>query len=414
MDDEDILSSFRNAFVIDDQDLIYLDGNSLGRLPRATAAILQKTTEEEWGKQLIRSWNESWYEKAMHLGRKMAALIGAKEEEVIFCDNTSQNLFKLMYGALRYNKKRSGIVSDVYNFPSDIYLLQGLRSVFDDRHRIILTGNRDEIAPDPDQLFSAIDEDTALVTLSHVLFKSSCLYDMKEITAYAHSKGALVLWDLSHSAGAVPVDLNGCNADLAVGCSYKYVNGGPGSPAFLFVRKDLQDKIESPVWGWFGEHNPFAFSLDYQPATGIRKYMTGTPPILSLNAIEPGLDLLLEAGMEKVREKSLRQTGFLISMTEAVLFPLGFSLGSPKNQEERGSHVSIKHPEAYRICKALIEGRQNAVRVIPDFREPDNIRLGIAPLYTSFHEIYRALERIQEIVETKEYLDYPSSRDAVT
>ncbi|MFC2089793.1 kynureninase [Bacteroidota bacterium] len=413
-DNEDALSAFRNRFIVNDPDVIYLDGNSLGRLPVETPALLNRVIDSEWGDRLIRSWNEGWYTKSLQLGKKLATLIGAKEEEVIFCDNTSQNLFKLMYGALKHQSDRSGIVSDVYNFPSDIYILQGIRSVFKNKHKIILTGRKDAVSPDISKLVEAIDENTALLTLSHVLFKSSYLYNMQEITAYAHSKGAMVLWDLSHSAGALPIYLNGCNADMAVGCSYKYLNGGPGSPAFLYVREDLQEKIESPVWGWFGEYNPFSFSLDYRPATGIRKYMTGTPPILSLSAVEPGLDMMLEAGMDNVRRKSILQTEYLIKITKALLFPLGFTLGSPEDPEQRGSHVSLCHDEGYRICKALIENRSGTTVVIPDFREPDNIRLGITPLYTSFHEIYHAIDRIREIVVTEEFKRFPSERDAVT
>jgi kynureninase len=237
---------------------------------------------------------------------------------------------------------------------------------------------------------------------------------MKEVTEYAQKKGALVLWDLSHSVGAVPIRLNECNADLAVGCSYKYLNGGPGAPAFLYVREDLQEKITSPVWGWFGEENPFEFKLDYRPARGIRKFLAGTPPVISMSAIEPALDIILEAGIERIREKSIRQTEYMIELTDQLLTPLDFSVGSPRDPEKRGSHISIQHPEAYRICKAMIDPERGEYSVIPDFREPDNIRLGITPLYTSFEEIYRAVKLVEEITKSGLYQSYSLERNSVT
>jgi kynureninase len=237
---------------------------------------------------------------------------------------------------------------------------------------------------------------------------------MKEVTEYAQKKGALVLWDLSHSVGAVPIWLNECNVDLAVGCSYKYLNGGPGAPAFLYVRKDLQEKIPSPVWGWFGEENPFEFKLNYRPAKGIRKYLTGTPPVLSMSAIEPALDIILEAGMERIRQKSIQQTEYLLELTERLLVPLDFRIGSPLDPEKRGSHISVRHPEAYRICKAMIDPETGGYSVIPDFREPDNIRMGIAPLYTSFEEIFRAVKLVEEITKSGLYKSYSLERNSVT
>ena len=237
---------------------------------------------------------------------------------------------------------------------------------------------------------------------------------MKEITSLAHEKGAMILWDLSHSIGAVPGELNESNADLAVGCTYKYLNGGPGSPAFLYVRKDLQDKLSSPIWGWFGEKNPFDFELKYRPGEGIRRFLAGTPPILSLKAIEPTLDMMNETGMERLRKKSVSQSEFLLRLAEELLWPLGFQSGSPMDPEKRGSHVSLRHPEAYRICKALIDPDLGDVVVIPDFREPDNIRLGITPLYTTYTEIFMAVREIRNIVEDKLFLKYSSEREQVT
>jgi kynureninase len=413
-DEEDALSSFREKFLISDPEEIYLDGNSLGRMPKDAYELVNTVTEKQWGHNLIRSWNDGWYDKSIALGKKLAGLIGADQDEVVFCDNTSLNLYKLVYGALAYKTDRTKIISDVFNFPSDIYLLQGIKKAFNNRHEVVLIGNKKEIEPDLDELYAKIDTNTALVTLSHVVFKSAYMYDMREITKYAHSKGALVLWDLSHACGAVPIDLNDCNADMAVGCSYKYLNGGPGAPAFLYVKKELQGLIDSPVWGWFGDNKPFQFSLDYEPAQSIRKYMSGTPPIISLSAIEPGLDMILDAGIENIRNKSINQTEYLIQLTKELLFPLGFTLGSPINPDRRGSHVSICHPEAYRISSALIEPKNHKLKVIPDFREPDIIRMGITPLYTTFQEIFLSINRIREIIQSGEYKAYPLERNAVT
>ena len=242
------------------------------------------------------------------------------------------------------------------------------------------------------------------------------MYDIQDVTQLAQQQGALTLWDLSHSAGAVPLKLNEWNVDLAVGCTYKYLNGGPGSPAFLYVRKDLQDKLLPPIWGWFADRDPFAFNLDFTPADNISRYQISTPQILSMAGIEPALEILIEAGMDRLREKSVKQTQFLIDLADEILLPLGFKLGSPRDSANRGSHVSLRHPEAYRICRALIDPQpgDTNLKVIPDFRAPDNIRLGIAPLYTSFNDIYRALNRLKEIVEKVIYQNYSQSKLKVT
>ena len=414
LDASDKLAGFRDKFVINDPGTIYMDGNSLGRLNFSTQTVMEKLINEEWGNRLIQGWNEGWYEMPSRLGQKLAPLIGAKGNEVIFCDTTSQNLFKLIWGSLQYQNKRTKIISDVFNFPSDIYLLQGVRKLFQNKHELVLSGTGEGPEPGYDELFNLIDENTALVCLSHVLFKSAYMYDVQKITEHAHNKGAMVIWDLSHSVGAVPVELNKWNVDMAVGCSYKYLNGGPGAPAFLFVREDLQEKIESPVWGWFGEENPFEFQINYRPGKGMKKYLTGTPQIISLSAIEPAIDIIISAGIDKIREKSIAQTEYLIQLVQDLLYPYGFSLGSPLNINNRGSHVSVKHPEAYRISRAMIDKESGDYSVIPDFREPDNLRLGITPLYTSFKEVYLAIKLIENIVKHKLYKKYDISRNTVT
>ncbi|MFH0757229.1 MAG: kynureninase [Bacteroidota bacterium] len=414
LDQQDPLKRFRDRFAINDPSVIYLDGNSLGRLPLETVNYLDAAIREQWGDRLIRSWNEGWYQQSMRLGKKIAQIIGAHPEEVIVSDSTSVNLYKLAYGALKRMEGRSEILSDDMNFPSDLYVLQGLVKQFGNRHSLRLLKSADGVSSNLTELLRLISRQTALVTLSHVTFKSSYLYDMEKVTELAHMHGALVLWDLSHSVGAVPVSLKRANADMAIGCTYKYLNGGPGSPAFLYVRKELQEELENPIQGWFGEKNPFEFKLNYRTPQGIRKYLTGTPPVLSVSGLEPALDMVLEAGIETIRRKSLAQSEYLIDLASAWLFKHGFRLGSPEFSEKRGSHVSLKHAEAYRICKALIDPRVGEHVVIPDFREPNNIRLGITPLYTSYEEIFRAVEQLRYIIEQKIYNRYPQTRDTVT
>ena len=313
-------------------------------------------------------------------------------------------------GALGFRPDRHRIVSDVFNFPSDLYALQGCIRLLGNRHTLHLVPSADKITIDPQTLYNEIDRDTALVTLSHVVFKSGYLHDAKAVTERAHRMGALVLWDLSHSVGAVPIELDQWGIDLAVGCTYKYLNGGPGSPAFLYVRRDLEPALLSPMWGWYGEQAPFAFNLEYTRAKGIASFLVGTPPILSLLAMEPAVDLVLEAGIDSIREKSVRLTSYLMDLFDTALAPLGFTLGSPREASRRGSHVSICHPEGYRINQALI----TEMNVIPDFREPDNIRLGLSPLYTSFADVWEVVDRIRKTVERKSYLQYSATKSGVT
>lgn len=413
-DANDELKHFSERFFVADKNTIYLDGNSLGRLPLKTKALITEVTEKQWGTALIESWNRHWYEIPSRIGDKIAQIIGANPGEVIISDSTSVNLYKLVHAALNYQKEKTTVVSDVFNFPTDLYILQGILNEKGPNYKLVLAKSKDGISIDMQDLKEKITKKTALVVLSLVAFKSSFLYQAEKVTEWAHQHGALVLWDLSHAAGAIPVKLNKTGADLAVGCSYKYLNGGPGAPAFLFVKKELQEKLSSPIQGWFGHNQPFQFSLNFTPAQGIRKFLTGTPPVLSLMAIEPGLDLLEEAGMEKLREKSIKQTEYFIFLTKGKLEKYGFIAGSPSDYQNRGSHISLKHPEGYRICQALIQPKNNAVKVIPDFREPDNIRFGITPLYTTFSEIWQTINRLKEIMESGEYQSFSEIRDSVT
>ena len=414
LDAKDDLAAFRNEFVIADPKLIYLDGNSLGRLPRRTVDFMKNVIENEWGDRLIRIWNDGWVNSPTELGAKIAKLVGAHADEIIITEATSINLFKLAVAALKAKNGRSKIISDTLNFPSDLYILQGVINLLGNTHHLDLLPSTDGITIASKETGNAIDNDTALVSLTHVAFKSSFMYDMETVTEQAHRVGALILWDLCHSAGAVPVDLNGTNVDLAIGCTYKYLNGGPGAPAFLYVRRDLQAQLMQPMWGWFASKKPFDFELDFTPADDMSRFRIGTPPMLSMKAVEPALDIILDAGMTRLRKKSLNQTEYLIYLADEWLTPLGFTLGTPREAKIRGSHVSLRHLESYRICRALIESPPPAVQVIPDFRAPDNIRLGITPLYTTFTEIHQALKRIKVIVEEEIYAKYSSEQLSVT
>ena len=416
LDNQDPLASFRERFIIADPNLIYLDGNSLGRLPKDTIPHLQNLVEEQWGKGLIEGWNKGWFEMPTVLGSRIAKLIGARDDEVVVCDTTSVNLFKLAAAALRYQAGKKVLLSDEFNFPTDLYVFQGVIDLLNNGHKLDLIRSEDSISISEENINNAITEDTALVALTQVAFKSAFMYDIQKVTELAHKQGALAMWDLCHSVGAVPLELNEWNVDLAVGCTYKYLNGGPGSPAFLYVRKDLQKELLPPIWGWFADKAPFAFNLDFTPADSISRYQISTPHILSMAGIEPALAIFLEAGMDQLREKSIVQTDYLIYLAQELLIPLGFEIGSPLDSSQRGSHVSLRHPEAYRICRALIDPQpgDTNLKVIPDFRAPNNIRLGIAPLYTSFTDIHRALKRIKTNVEDGIFQNYSKEQLKVT
>lgn len=428
LDSRDPLASFRDQFVITDPDLVYLDGNSLGMMPKVAQERARQIVEEQWGVDLIRGWNKGWWDAPTRVGDKIGGLIGAVPGQTIVSDTVSLNLFKLAASALTIQPNRKKIITDTFNFPSDLYILQGIVNLLgtespsprgrgmpegqgEGHHQIICIGAADnDITPDLAALESAIDENTALVTLSHVVFKSGYLYDMRRVTDLAHAKGALVLWDLSHSVGSVPVRLDDCNADFAIGCTYKYLNGGPGAPGFLYVNKKIQDKLTSPIWGWWGQKNPFDFDLDYEPAPGAQRFLVGTQPMISLLTMEAALEPTLQAGMDAIRAKSILMTDYASFLTETWLAPYGFSLGSPADSAIRGSHISIRHADGYRINRALIE----EMNVIPDFRAPDNLRLGFAPLYISFADVWEGFNRIKRVMEEKRYDKYPKQKLTVT
>jgi kynureninase len=406
---EDPLARFRSRFAFPDPDLVYLDGNSLGRLPTAAVDRAGAVVAGEWGDRLIRSWNEGWWELPLRVGDAIAPIIGAGPGEVAVADSTSVNLFKLAVAALDRQAQRPVVLTDDLNFPSDWYVLEAAARRADGDHRVEVIASPDGIHGPVDAVVDRLGGDVALVSLSAVTYASGYRYDVEAITAAAHAAGAMVLWDLSHAAGSVPVDLTGAGADLAVGCTYKYLNGGPGSPAFLYVRPDLQDDLADPISGWWGHADPFGFDRSYRPGHGIRRFLTGTAPVVSLALIEPGVAMLAEAGMEALRARSLALTGHLIDRWRTDLAPLGFTLATAEDPERRGSHVSLGHPRAMAIDLALIADHG----VVPDFRPPDAIRCGLAPLYNTFGDVDRAVEAMVDIVESGKHLVEPE-RPAVT
>jgi kynureninase len=402
LDAADPLARFRAAFDLP-AGVIYLDGNSLGPPPVAAHERLAQASRAEWGEGLVRSWNTAgWIDAPQRIGAKIARLIGAKPAEVTVADSTSVNLFKLTAGALSLRPGRKTILSESGNFPTDLYALQGLSDLLGDRARLKTVA--------PEDLAGAIDEDTAVVALTHIHYKSALRWDMAKITAAAHAAGALTLWDLCHSAGAVAVDLNGAAADLAVGCSYKYLNGGPGAPAFLYVAERHQATIRSPLTGWMGHAEPFAFEDEYRPAGDIRGLITGTPPILGLAALEAGVDLQLEADPAQVEAKGLALADLFIGEVEARAGDRHLRLASPREAATRGLHVAFAHPEGYAIVQAMM-----ARGVVGDFRAPDVARFGFSPLFLSYAAVWDAAAALAEVVGSRAW-DQPQfrARAAVT
>jgi kynureninase len=390
LDRTDPLASFRQRFPIDDASPIYLDGNSLGRTSFAVADALREGVDD-WQSRLVGAWPD-WIELPTQVGDRLGELIGAGPGQVVVCDSTSVNFYKLADAALSARPGRTVIVGDAGDFPTDRYVLAGLAEARRCELRLV--------AADPvtgvtiDDLAAAVDGQTALVGLSHVNYRSSARLDLAAVTDLAHAHGALVLWDLSHSAGAVPVDLDGVGADLAVGCTYKYLNAGPGAPGYLYVGGGLLEELRQPIFGWFGQQDQFDMGATYQPASGVGRFLTGTPPILGLLAVRAGVDLLLEAGLDRLWQKSQTLTQMLSGLISERLRDTGARLASPGDPGRRGAHVSLSHPQAWSWCQALIDRDL----VVPDFRPPDVLRLGPAALYTRFVDVYDAVERMAEVM----------------
>ena len=412
LDQEDILANFKNYFENNSNE-IYLDGNSLGKLPKKTLKILQETIQNQWGKRLIRSWNEIWLDLPLRLAKKYGALLNIKKEEVIIGESTSVRLYQILHALINSKKYTNKLSSDNLNFPTDLYVLEGLANEFN-LSKVNLINYKQEIFADLNLLKKNIQNNQGIYCLSLVTFKSSFLYPMKDLNLWAEENNSIIVWDLSHAIGAVEIDLKETQTKIALGCSYKFMNGGPGSPAFLFIQKKLQDLLHNPIKGWFGHQNPFNFAPNYLPDSGINRFASGTTQVLSMQAMEPGIDITLEAGIKNLRKKSIALSEFFLNGIEEELIPLGFKIQSPSNSDLRGSHLTISHPASWQICQALIQGESNAVKVIPDYRPPNLLRFGIAPLYTSYENIFRVLIRIKEIVKTESYKRFEIKKTKVT
>ncbi|ONI81708.1 kynureninase [Actinosynnema sp. ALI-1.44] len=402
LDAADPLARLRDRFVIDDPGLVYLDGNSLGRLPAATADFLDAVVRDQWGTGLVRTWH-TWIDWASRLGDRLAEhVLGARPGEVVLSDSTSVNLYKLAAAVLAGSPERRTIVLDAEDFPTDRYIVQGLAA---ERGLSVRALPSDvDAGLDLDELSAALDDDVALVVLSHASYRSGALNDMAAVNALARRAGAVVLWDLSHSAGVFPVQLHASGADLAVGCTYKYLNGGPGAPAFLYVRKELRSTLRQPIWGWFGQRDQFRMGTDYHPVDGIERFLVGTPPVLSLAAVDPALAVVEEAGVARIRDKGKRLGEFVIDLA-----PTGMRVASPLDSDRRGGHVTLEHPDAWRICQAL-----GHVGVICDYREPNRLRIGPSPLYTRFVDVWDAMDRLRDLLASRAYEQWGDAPGRVT
>ena len=393
LDRDDPLASFRDAFDLPDG-VVYLDGNSLGPPPRETHARMARVLAQEWGEGLIRSWEDAgWLSLPGRIGDKIGRLIGAGPGRVTVADSTSVNLFKLLSVALGLRPGRHVILSEEGNFPTDLYIAEGLAALLGGRVSLRLAA--------PGQIAAGLDGDVAVVMLTHVNYRTGAMHDMAALTQAVHAAGALALWDLAHSAGAVPVDLEAAGADLAVGCGYKFLNGGPGAPAFLYVAERWQRRARFPITGWFGHAEPFSFSDGYRPADGIGRATVGTPSILAMTALEAGVDLALRAPMQKVRAKSLRQSSMLIALAAQDCARL--ELVSPIEDEARGSQVTFRHPHAAALMRALV-----ARGVIGDYRPPDLLRFGITPLTLRYGDVWIAVQALRQLLEAQPWTDATS------
>ncbi len=407
LDQNDALATLRQQFALP-PDTIYLDGNSLGAQPRAALDHAQHIIHQEWGTDLIKSWNTAgWFNRPLSIGNELAPLIGAQADEVAVTDSTSVNLFKAAAAALHLQRntpahaQRRIIVTERSNFPTDIYILEGLSHFLNDGYELRLVDQ-------PADLHSAIDQDVALVVLTHVNYRTGYMFDMVELTAHCQAQGALVVWDLCHSAGAVPVDLHAANADFAIGCTYKYLNAGPGAPAFIWVPKKHQPHFTQPLTGWWAHQSPFEMQTNFKGAPDIRAALCGTQPIISLSLVSSGLAVFKQTTMAQIRTKSLALTDLFIQLVEERCADHPLQLETPREHAHRGSHVSFAHPHGYAIVQALIEHG-----VIGDYREPHIMRFGFTPLYTSFHEVWQAVDILKDILDHQKY-DLNLEKNAVT
>lgn len=397
MDAADPLAWVRGEFILPNG-IIYLDGNSLGALPKAAAARVEQIVREEWGQGLVSSWGSAnWLSKPTEVGDRVGKLVGAAAGQTIVSDSISVNLFKLVCAALQMQPGRRTLVSEVSNFPSDLYVLQGLERLWPGVNVKLIgrDGTFDEL----------VGEDTAAVVLTQVDFRTGEMLDMKAVTQRAQAAGALMIWDLAHSAGAVPVDLDGCEADMAVGCTYKYLNAGPGAPGFLYLAKRHQRDARTPIAGWFGHRDAFAFNIDYEPAPDIRQFLAGTPPIVSYGALEASLDIWERVSLEDVRSKSIALADLFLRLVDDFDPTYGFRVVSPRENAKRGSQISLAHPSGLAIMRTLIEKG-----VIGDFRAPDILRFGFTPLTLSYEDVWRSVSVLDDIMKSGEWKNATAER----
>jgi kynureninase len=407
LDRSDPLTALHDQFVAPAAGVIALDGNSLGRPPAAIGARLEALVHE-WSQRRVEAWDD-WMQLPVAVGDLLASeFLGARPGEVVVCDSTTVNLYKLGSAALAaVGSGRSVIVTDDDNFPTDRYVLAGLAERVGGSIRFVTTDPIEGV--DPDQIANALTPDVALLSLSHVAYRSGALLDMAAVNDIVHEAGALVLWDLCHSAGSVPVRLDATGADLAVGCTYKYLNGGPGAPAFLYVRSELQGRLRSPIQGWFGQRDQFEMGPAYEPADGIERFAVGTPPVIAMAAVDVGAGLVAEAGIDALAAKGQELSDLIIALADEWLAPHGVVVASPRDGARRGSHVSLAHPAAWQLTQALVERG-----MVPDYRTPDRVRLGPAPIYTRFVDVWDAMDRFRSVLADRSYERYPAQRARVT
>lgn len=393
-DAEDELANLKSQFDLP-QGVIYLDGNSLGAKPIKAMDCAQQVINQQWGTDLINSWNKAgWWDLPVRLGNKIGQLVGARENETVITDTTSMNLFKVLATAIGIQQQhptRKTIIAERDSFPTDLYMIEGFMALINQGYKL-------QLIDQPEDLPQYLDEQTAVVVLSHVNYRTGYLHDMAAVNQQAHAQGALIIWDLCHSIGAVPIDLNGSNSDFAIGCTYKYLNGGPGSPAMLWVHSRYQTAFNQPLSGWWGHAKPFAMDVSYTPADNVRRYLCGTQPIVSMSLVECGVDIFLQTDMQALRQKSLRLTDVLIQLLEQECAGYDLTLITPREHLHRGSHISVRHPHGYAIVQALI-----ARGVIGDYREPEVIRLGVTPLYLSFCDIWQAVQHLKQVLVSQEW-----------
>lgn len=407
LDRRDPISHLRERFVIDDPTLIYLDGNSLGRLSTDAKKTLHAVIDEQWGSGLIRGWTE-WMTLPTRVGDLIGeTLLGAASGQVVVADSTTVNLYKLASAAIDARPGRRTIVTDDDNFPTDRYVLQGIAQRMGLTLKVIASDI--ETGVDANTLQTTLDGDVALVSLSHVAYRSGALADMAGITSAVHDAGALVLWDLSHSAGSVAIELDACDVDFATGCSYKYLNGGPGAPAYSYVNQRLLGQVRQPIWGWFGQRDQFAMGPDYDPVDTIDQQLVGTSQVLQTAGLEASVALLGEAGVDRLQAKGQQLTDLLIELTDEWLTPHRARVASPRKAAKRGSHVVIEHPSAWQIAQALL-----ARNVIPDYRNPNRVRLGPAPIYTRFVDVWDGVDVLRQILESGEWESFDPQPKRVT